>query len=133
MNEMERNRFQFSLRTLLLVTLALALLLVPVAWVSRERQQMIHARNAILEAREAALRSVVLEEQRRREEIAARPGADRPGKPLNEEGNPAVEEESSAMERLERENTSLRQQVNELRREVEQLRSSAKPPGAPGR
>jgi len=127
------NRFQYSLRTLLLVPLALALPLVPVAWVSRERQQMVRARTAILEAREAALRSVVLEEQRRRGEIAARSGAARAEQPSSQGGNPAVEEESSVMQRLERENTSLRQQVNELRREVEQLRNSTKPLGTAGR
>jgi uncharacterized protein HemX len=116
MNEMERTRFQYSLRTLLLMMLALAFLLVPVAWVGRERQQMIQARSAILEAREAALRSVVLEEQRR----------------LNQQRNPAFEKDSIALQRLERENTSLRQQVIELRREVEQLRNSAKSPGTAG-
>ena len=116
MNEMVRNRFQFSLRTLLLATLAAALLLVPVAWVSRERQKMIAARAAILEAREVALRSVVLEEQRR----------------LSRGGNPTLED-SGAIQELERENTSLRQQVNELRRKVEQLRNAAKPLGTAGR
>jgi uncharacterized protein HemX len=110
---MGRNRFQFSLRTLLLVTLALALLLVPVTWVSREREQMIRARYAILEAREEALRSVVLEEQRR----------------LNQGHTGVIEKDAEVMQRLDRENKSLRQQVNELRREVEQLRTSLKPLG----
>ena len=58
------SRFQFSLRTLLLVTAAIALLLVPVAWITRERMQMMRAQEAVLQAREVALRSVVREGQR---------------------------------------------------------------------
>jgi hypothetical protein len=58
-------RFQFSMRTLLLATAAVALLLVPVAWVARERQEMMRARQAILQAREVALRSVVREQEKR--------------------------------------------------------------------
>ena len=53
-----RVRFQYSLRTLFVVTAIVALLLVPVGWVARERQRM-------LEAREAALRAVVLAERDR--------------------------------------------------------------------
>ena len=116
-DDRERPRFQYSLRTLLLLTLGVALLLVPVAWVSRERQQMIQARAAILEAREAALRSVVLEEQQR----------------LNQGRSAAREMDSSVLKRLERENTSLRQQVDELRREIVKLRNPPMPLGTTGR
>jgi hypothetical protein len=114
---MERTRFQYSLRTLLLATLAVALLLVPVAWVGRERQEMMRARAAILEAREVALRSAVLEEQRR----------------LDQQHKPAAEEESAALRRLERENTRLREQVEELLREIEQLKNANKFPDSAGR
>jgi hypothetical protein len=58
------SRFQFSLRSLLLVTAAIALLLVPVAWVARERMQRMRVQEALLQAREVALRSVVREGQR---------------------------------------------------------------------
>jgi cell division protein FtsB len=95
------SRFRFSLRTLMLVTAAIALLLVPVAWVARERMQMMRAQEALLQAREVALRSVVREGQR-------------------------LPRQSEAMEQLRRENADLKQQVEQLRRQVEQLRS---PPG----
>ena len=106
MIEMGRKRFQFSLRTLLLATLAVALLLVPLAWVSRERQKMLAARDAMLQARELAVRSVVLEGQRRRDE-------------------------TGAVQRLERENADLRQELTRLRRELEALRNTAQLPGKP--
>jgi hypothetical protein len=48
MDEAKRGRWQFSARSLLLVTAAVALLLAPVAWVARERQQMTRARQEIL-------------------------------------------------------------------------------------
>src|SRR5271157_4933611 len=64
MGEAKRGRLQFSVRTLLLVTAAVALLLVPVAWVARERRQMMRAQQEILLAREVALRSLVREQQR---------------------------------------------------------------------
>ncbi len=55
-----RRWYQFSLRRLLLVPLMLALALVPVAWVSRERRQL-------LRARDEALRAVILAERYRAE------------------------------------------------------------------
>jgi hypothetical protein len=91
-------RFQFSVRTLLFVTAAIALLLVPMAWVTRERMAMLRAQEAILQAREVALRSVVREGQQ-------------------------LSRESQAMEQLRRENAGLKQQVEQLRREVELLKS----------
>jgi predicted RNase H-like nuclease (RuvC/YqgF family) len=95
------SRFQFSLRTLLLLTAAIALLLVPVAWVTRERMQMMRAQRAVLQAREVALRSVIREGQR-------------------------LPRQSQTLEQLRRENADLKQQVEHLRREVEQLKSSAR-------
>jgi hypothetical protein len=112
-----RPRFQFSIRALLLVTLATALLLVPVAWVSRERQQMLRAQNSILEARELALRSAVLEEHRRV----------RQARDLTLDGEPG------ALQRLQDENTSLKRQIDELRSEVERLRNSSISTGTAGR
>jgi hypothetical protein len=102
---MRRIRFQFSLRRFLLVTAATACLLVPVAWVARERQQAMRAREAILEARELALRSVVRENQRQRIE--------RPD-----------------LARLRLENEDLKKRVEELLRQVEQLRASTAPGGS---
>jgi cell division protein FtsB len=95
------SRFQFSVRTLLLLTAAIALLLVPVAWVTRERLQMMRAQEALLQAREVALRSVVREGQR-------------------------LPRQSQTMEQLRRENADLKQQVEQLRREVAQLKSPAR-------
>ncbi len=87
-------RFQFSLRTLLLLTAAIALLLVPVAWTTRERMQMMRAQEAVLQAREVALRSVVREGQR-------------------------LPRRSQTLEQLRRENEDLKQRVEQLRRKVE--------------
>jgi predicted RNase H-like nuclease (RuvC/YqgF family) len=95
------SRFRFSVRTLMLVTAAIALLLVPVAWVTRERLQMMRAQEALLQAREVALRSIVREGQR-------------------------LPSQSETMEQLRRENADLKQQVEQLRREVEQLKSPAR-------
>ena len=64
MDEAKRGGLQFSVRMFLLVTAAVALLLVPVAWVAREGQQLMRAQQEILLAREVALRSVVREQQR---------------------------------------------------------------------
>ncbi len=102
---MKRIRFQFSVRRFMLVTAAIACFLVPVAWVARERQQQMRVREAILQAREVALRSVVLESQRSRVERAD-------------------------VERLQLENTDLKKQVEELRRQVENFRGSTTPAGA---
>ena len=52
------SRFQFSVRSLLVMTAVLAFSLAPVVWVTRERRQM-------LRAREEAIRSVLLAERRR--------------------------------------------------------------------
>ena len=52
------GRIQFSVRSLLIATAVLAFSLAPVVWVTRERRQM-------LRAREEAIRSVILAERRR--------------------------------------------------------------------
>ena len=65
------GKWQFTLRSLLLVTAAVALLMVPVAWVARERRQLLMTQQEILLARQVALESVVREEQRRRRAASA--------------------------------------------------------------
>jgi predicted RNase H-like nuclease (RuvC/YqgF family) len=133
MNEAKRGGLQFSVRTLLLVTAAVALLLVPVAWVTRERQQLMRAQQEILLARELALRSVVREEQRRRGE-AASPSEDvAPQVSSSPDRNLPLAEKLPAIEQLRHENADLRQQLEQLRREVEQLKNPAKPTGKSGR
>jgi hypothetical protein len=125
MNEANRGRWQFSVRTLLLVTVAVALLLVPVAWVTRERQEMMRARQEILLAREVALRSLVREQQRRREEAASLPQNVTPQAPSSPARNLPLAAKSPAIEQLRHENEGLRQQLEQLRLEVEALKNPA--------
>ena len=65
MNFFGPGRFQFSVRSLLIMTAVLAVSLAPVVWVTRERRQM-------LRAREEAIRSVLLAERHRVELRAKR-------------------------------------------------------------
>jgi hypothetical protein len=132
MDEAKRGGFQFSVRTLLLVTAAVALLLVPVAWVTRERQQLMRAQQEILVAREVAMRSLVREEERRRGESESPPENASPRASPNRDRDLPLEEKAPAMERVQRENADLRRQVEQLRREVQQLRNSGNPRGKPG-
>jgi len=133
MDEAKRGGFQFSTRTLMLVTATLALLLVPVAWVTSERQQMLLLQQNILRAREVALRSVVREEERRRGEPESPPENATPQASPSRDRDLPLKEKAPAMEKLQRENADLRRQLEQLRREVEQLRNLAKPQGKPGR
>jgi hypothetical protein len=100
--------FRYSIRSLLLTTAAFALVLTPVAWVARERRAMLRAQEAMLHARELALRSVVREGARRRADADASAGA-----------NPSLEQ-------LKRENASLKEEVESLRREVRQLKTPSR-------
>jgi hypothetical protein len=126
-----RRWYQFSLRWLLLTTAVLALLLVPVAWVTRERQQM-------LRARDEAVRAVILAERYRSElkereaAVPANPGpVDRPGderpKSTLPAGAPAL------IERLQRENAELKETIERLRREVERLEAMKLSGSSPSR
>src|SRR5262249_30470714 len=63
-----RRRFQFTLRSLMILTAALAILITPVAWVVRARQRMI-------QAREDALRAMVLEQYYRSHRPVESPAA----------------------------------------------------------
>jgi hypothetical protein len=113
------ERFQFSVRSLLAMTAVLALSLAPVVWVTRERQQM-------LRAREEAIRSVLLAE-RRRVELRAKGGPigtspDELGTDMVTTEVPPVSPEV-LIEHLRRENDELKDTVDSLRQEVERLRA----------
>lgn len=130
------RRLQFSVGSLLAVTGALAFLLVPVAWVARERQQMLRARDRMLQAREVALHSVVLATEHNtklRSEIELRQ-ANSPPTLERASGSALIAPDSNLkrtvdfgtelVERLRRENSDLRNEVALLRREVERLKSN---------
>jgi len=133
MDEARRRRWQFSVRTLLLVTAAVALLLVPVAWVARERQQMMRLQREILVAREVALRSVVREQQRLLSKAAPPSEEIAPRGSSSPDSNPPLAEKSPVIEQLRHENADLREQIAQLRREVETLKNPAKSSSTPGR
>jgi hypothetical protein len=120
-----RRRFQFSLRSILILTAMTALLLVPVAWVAREREQMRRAREEVLRAREEAVRAVVLAERAARDRADA--AATASSKTVADSRQSAMTSEpSSLVERLQRENAELKDQVDILRREVERLKTANK-------
>ncbi len=131
--ERERSSYQFSLRTMLLITAALALLLTPVAWVARERRQMMAAQGALLQAREAALRSVVREEQRRRDEAIARLENAAPAGSLELDEPDAPQKAASVLEQLLRENADLKLRIDQLQREVKRLERNQPRPAGPRR
>jgi hypothetical protein len=117
------RRFQFSLRSLLIVTGILALLLVPVTWVARRRE--LERR-----AREEAIHSVLLEQQfradRKKRELAAGRTVDRGGPDATGVVRPTLPispDAAARIERLERENAELRNTVGVLRREVGRLQA----------
>lgn len=140
-----RFRFQYSLRALFAGTAIVALLLVPVAWVARERRQM-------LEAREAAVRAVVLAERNRvpkptpwpKPTPAPDPAQNddvlrAPADSAASETDGAIRQVLSrnmsrelervpnpwpgAVEQLRRENAELKKKVERLEREIERLRA----------
>jgi type II secretory pathway pseudopilin PulG len=131
-------RFQYSLRTLFVVTAIVALLLVPVAWVARQRQQM-------LEAREAALRAVILAERDRTLAVQARyhaalraqsngsalpdaleaaePNPDDPSSGNAPQHKKAANTPPPTVEQLLRKNAELKKTVENLEREIDRLKS----------
>jgi predicted RNase H-like nuclease (RuvC/YqgF family) len=100
-----------------------AILLVPLAWVTRERQQMIRAREEVLRAREEALRAVVLAERAARETAVPAPTAD-PKTGAGSRQSARKNEAPDLVERLQRENAELKNEVKTLRREVERLKAA---------
>ena len=114
------SRFQFSVRSLLIMTAVLAFSLAPVVWVTRERRQM-------LRAREEAIRSVLLAERRRVELRAkGRPtsaSTDEFGQDTDTTEVPLVSPEV-LIEHLRRENDELKDTVDSLRQEVQRLRAA---------
>jgi predicted RNase H-like nuclease (RuvC/YqgF family) len=114
------HRFQFSVRSLLAATAILALLLVPIAWVAGQREQMRLAR-------EEAIRAVILAE-RYRSEIKERRGNSSAAVGQAESRSPSRRtypvspDGATQIERLERENAELKDTVELLRREVERLK-----------
>jgi hypothetical protein len=114
------GRFQFSVRSLLVMTAVLALSMAPVVWVTRERRQM-------LRAREEAIRSVLLAE-RRRAELRAKEGHmgasnSELGPDVDRKEVPTVPPEV-LIEHLRRENDELKDTVDSLRLEVQRLRAA---------
>jgi hypothetical protein len=114
------RRPQFSVRSLLIMTAVLALSLAPVVWVTRERRQM-------LRAREEAIRSVLLAE-RHLVELRAKggPTGASPEELIAGTGTtevPSVPPEV-LIEHLRRENDELKDTVDSLRQEVQRLRAA---------
>jgi hypothetical protein len=112
-----RRRLQFSIRSLLVVTGLLALVLAPVAWLARHREMERRAR-------EEALRSVLLEhryraEQRKRSAVDAT-AIDRSE---SSEPTPNSTNATSEIERLRRENAELKETIESLRAEIRRLKS----------
>ncbi len=112
-----RRRIQFSLRSLLVVTGLLALLLTPVAWMARQREQ-------VRQARDEAIRSFYLEQQYRDEQrkgkVAEIAAIDRAGSIQALQDIPPRSHDTTAqIEQLERENAELKKTVELLRREIQ--------------
>jgi hypothetical protein len=123
-----RRRFQFTLRSLMILTAAVAILITPVAWVVRVRQRMI-------QAREDALRAMVLEQYYRSHRPAELPAApaelaskEARGGPAPPTPPPAAPAQAAALiERLRRENAELKATIERLRRQVERLQAAQRP------
>jgi hypothetical protein len=126
MGAISQGGYQFSLRTLMLFTGVLALLLVPVAWVARERKQMLRAQDILLQAREVALRSVVLEERRRSKAISNQHNSSSGLHSIQPQAATPIELRST-LERLQRENDALKKKVEILCRQVEALKARKNP------
>jgi hypothetical protein len=103
----------------MLVTPILAMVLVPVAWVTRERQQL-------LQARDEAVHAVILAERyrsalkNREAAVPAEPGpAGLPGTETPKFARSAGD--SAVIEQLRRENAELRATIERLHAQVERL------------
>jgi hypothetical protein len=89
----DARRFQVSVRGILAATAVLALLMVPITWVARERERM-------RQAREDAIRAVVLAERYRSK---------------LEERTPIHSQAAARVQQLEAENAESRHSVGRLR------------------
>jgi cell division protein FtsB len=119
-----RRRFQFSIRSLLVVTGLLALLLTPVAWMVRQRELM-------RQAREDALRAVMLERQYRAEQqkryVDGLAAIDRSETRLAPQRTPSASSGTAAdLEQLRRENAELRNTVEALEREIRRMKEQVR-------
>lgn len=134
MDDSRPGRFQFSTRSLILATVVVACLLVPVVWVERERRAMLAARQAILAAREVAMRSVLLEQSLRQREREQEEERERE-KVIEHDARsaPAVSAGATDIERLKRENAELKREVRQLRQKLELLGTPLERPESTGR
>jgi hypothetical protein len=124
-----RRRFQFSMRTLLIVVAMLALLLMPAAWVLREQQVAMVAEERLRQAQAVAERernraAMALAQQQFNRNSVARGLQE----PVLDKGDPGLDRgKADSIEELRRENARLRAQVEALRGELERLRASKGP------
>jgi uncharacterized protein YhaN len=111
-----RVRFQISIRTLLSATALFALLLAPLAWFARERQQV----RQLLDAREAALQAVIRAERQVRDATIS---VDDSGRITATVSPPASgnQPNGNRLGQLERENAELKDEVAALRHRLERL------------
>jgi hypothetical protein len=104
---------RFSIRTLMLLIVFAALLMIPVVWVAREREAALRAR--------AAMHDALLAE-RERAALLAQKSASAQGfgkadpKSLAEKSSVAASDAASRIEKLERENAELKKRIEILRR-----------------
>ena len=120
MQYLKLGRFQFSVRSLLLVTRSWHFPWPRWSGSTRERQRM-------LRAREEAIRSVLLAERRRVEFAARRAPGGATAEEVETQGDtteiPSVAPEI-LIEHLRRENDELKDTVDSLRDEVKRLRAA---------
>jgi type II secretory pathway pseudopilin PulG len=131
MKQGERGKYQFSVRTMMFTIAAVSALLAPFAWMMRDRQQQRQVLMRALQAREVALRSVVLEEQRRSSLAISRRDNSTAETSRSLDHDPSARLGLESLQRLERENADLRRQVSLLNREVDRLKSQASSSNTP--
>jgi hypothetical protein len=121
------RQIQFSLRSLLMVIAVAAFVLAPVVWIARQRQEFRRLQAVVLEAREAALRSVVMAERAARQSAELR--ASGLVNAVATEARSKNTQEAKHLptvdaEQLRRENSELKETIERLRREVDRLKAS---------
>lgn len=133
MNRAEHGKHQFSMRTMMLVIAAVSALLASFAWGMRERQEQRQALMRALQAREVALRSVVLEEKRRSSLAVGQCGSTILRTSRSLDRDPSAQNGPELIEQPARENADLRRQISLLSREVDRLKSRTRPSDIPTR